>query len=199
MSNSFYIAWNVDVLIITALLIVGSYMLERVIHLNVELMPFVITTGVVIILLSITKVSRYSVEENKEIIESRLEKVGYIVFSQNLRYMGCNEYAESFFPELREWELEREIPGNGGRFNTFLRQPFMRYIKTEQQEPMNGKNITIKDKQVHYVMRQLHYRKRHLGYVIELIDMTDYLNEPLIKERIAEEKEGTGECKRKSL
>lgn len=170
-------AWNVDVIILISILNVGCYLLERMIRLNVELMPFVFTIGVVIVLFSSTKMSRYAIEDNPEITSVGEKRIGYIVFTNKLSYMGCNEHAEDFLPELRSWELGKEIPGNGGTFNTFLRQPFLQYVKSEQKGHRTGKNVRMKERKVHYEMKLLHYRKRRIGYVIELMDVTDYVSE----------------------
>lgn len=163
---------TVDILIFTCILIAGAYMLERGIHLKLELMPFAITIGLVTILIAITRVSKYSIEENKKIIADQLEGTAYIVFSKRLHYMGCNEYAEQFFPELAEWELEKRIPGNGGRFNTFLRQTFMKCVKEDQELPVKGDPFTIKGRRFSYVVKHFYSGKKQIGFLIELQDIT---------------------------
>lgn len=170
---------NADILILVGFLIAGTYLLERVIHLKLEMMPFVFTIGLLAILFPIIKISRFSIEDNPGIINSKMEGTAYIIFTKNLRYMGCNEYAGTLFPELLEWELEKKIPGNGGRFNTFLRQTFMKYVETKQEQPMKGKPFSIKERSFHYEVKRLYNRKKHLGYVIELTDVTDLAKESL--------------------
>lgn len=88
--------------------------------------------------------------------------------------MGCNEYAAHLFPELLEWKVEKKIPGNGGRFNTFLRQTFMKFVESRQERPMQGTPFTIKDRTFRYTVKHLYNRKRQIGYVIELIDVTEF-------------------------
>lgn len=136
-------------------------------------MPFAFTIGLVAILISITKTQQYSVEENRGIIDKKLEGTAYIVFSKKLTYMGCNEYAGTLFPELLDWELEKKIPGNGGRFNTFLRQTFMKFVESKQEESVRGIPFTIKGRTFHYTVKHLYNRKKKIGYVIELIDVTE--------------------------
>lgn len=165
---------TVDILIFTCILITGAYMIERGIHLKLELMPFAITIGLIAILIAITRVSRYSIEENKKLIEDQLEGTAYIVFSKRLNYMGCNEYAARFFPELAEWELEKRIPGNGGRFNTFLRQTFMKCVKEDQELPVKGNPFTIKDRRFSYVIKHFYNGKKQIGFLIELQDITTF-------------------------
>lgn len=170
---------NIDILMLVSVLIVGMYMLERVMHLKIELMPFIFTIGLIAILVPVTKISRYSIEENRGIIKEKMERTAYIVFTKKLLYMGCNEYAGVLFPELSEWELEKKIPGNGGRFNTFLRQTFMKYVEMNQEQPMKGKPFFIKDRSYHYVVKRLYSRKKHMGYVIEVTDVTEFTESSL--------------------
>lgn len=170
---------NVDILIFMSILIAGTYLIERMLHLKFEFVPFAFTIGLLAILISITKTMQYAVEENRDIIEAKLEGTAYIVFSKKLAYMGCNEYAGTLFPELLEWELEKKILGNGGRFNTFLRQTFMKFVESKQEQPMQGIPFTIKDRTFRYTVKHLYNRKRKVGYVIELMDVTEFSSDML--------------------
>lgn len=164
---------NADLLIFTGVLIIGTYFIERVLHLRFEFVPFSFTVGLLVILLSITKTKQYDVEENSDIAASKMEGTAYILFSKKLVYMGCNEYAGNLFPELLEWKLEKKIPGNGGRFNTFLRQTFLKFVESNQEQPMHGTPFTIKNRTFFYTVKHLYSRKRKIGYVIELTDVSD--------------------------
>lgn len=164
---------NVDLIIFTSILIIGTYFIERVLHLKFEFVPITFTIGLFAILISVTKTKQYDVEENSDIIATKMEGTAYIVFSKKLVYMGCNEYAGHLFPELLEWKLEKKIPGNGGRFNTFLRQTFMKFVESNQEHPMRGTPFSIKDRTFYYTVKHLYNRKRKMGYVIELTDVTD--------------------------
>lgn len=164
---------NADILIFTSVLILGTYFIGRALHLEIEFVPFAFTIGLFAILLSVTRTKQYVLEENSDIIASKMEGTAYIVFSRKLAYMGCNEYAGSLFPELLEWQLEKKIPGNGGRFNTFLRQSFMKFVESHQEAPMRGTPFTIKERTFHYTVKHLYSRKRKVGYMIELTDVTD--------------------------
>lgn len=165
---------NVDLVLFTSVLMVGTYFYERALHLEFEFVPFAFTIGLLAILISITRTMQYNVEENSGMIASKMEGTAYIVFSKRLEYKGCNEYAGNLFPELLEWELEKKIPGNGGRFNTFLRQSFMKYVESKQEQPMQGNPFTIKDRTFRYTVKNLYSRKKRIGYVIELIDVTEF-------------------------
>ena len=119
---------NVEIIIFSDMLTVGVYLVERFIQLNVELMPIFSTGTVAIMMIPLIKVYSYSVFNNQVFFESEMKRKGCMIFNKNLKYMGCNDYACILFPELNSWELEAKIPGNGGRFNTFLRQPLNNFV-----------------------------------------------------------------------
>ena len=125
---------NVEVLLFSEALAIAVYLIERFVHETYELLPIVLVFSMSIILIPLSKIYRYSLYNNASIIDSDKSKTGYIVFDKKLRYMGSNDYAVSLFPELNEWELEKKIPGNGGRFNTFIRQPLMSFVNDENNE-----------------------------------------------------------------
>jgi len=107
------------------------YFVERFSNINFELMPIVFTITNLCVTIIFVNISVYSAYGNLSILENKTKDIAYIVFSRKLMYMSCNDYAIELFPELEEWEREKSIPGNGGRFNTFLRIPFMNYVNSE--------------------------------------------------------------------
>lgn len=147
---------------------IAVYIAERMVGLKIELMPFIFEVAIVLLLIPITKLNTFSLTGHNELIRSRLESEGYIFIDKKLRYMGCNDKAYDFFPELKEWELEKKLPGKGGRFNTYLRQPLYRYIEREEEGLYSG-TFEMKDAEFLYrigIIRNRAGGKR--GYIIEL-------------------------------
>ena len=165
---------NVDMFIVISFFIIGSYIVERLIHLDIELMPFIYTVGILGILFPIIRISKYSIESNSEIIHSNMQGTGYIVFTDKLLYMSSNQYAKELFPELSEWELEKRIPGNGGRFNTFLRPAFMKYVKSGIDGAEKMETFVMKGESYNGEFSRLHDGKRPVGFLIRIVNVTDY-------------------------
>lgn len=169
---------NVDTVIFIDILSVGVYLLERLIHLKIELMPISFTIAMGIMLIPLTKLSVYSVYNNRNIFEDEQEKTAYIIFTKKLKYMGSNECARNLFPELAEWELEEKIPGNGGRFNTFLRQPLNDYVKSGETVKTDGKTYKYKDLVCKYEIGSLLKSNNTIrGYYIKVSDVTDVVKD----------------------
>ncbi len=168
---------NVDTVIFVDALTIGVYLVERLIHLNMELVPVFSVFTVIIMLFPLMKISFFSVHNNANLFDDELNNKGYILFDKNLKYMGSNEYASMLFPELQEWEMERKIPGNGGRFNTFLRQPLLRYVESGDLVRSAGKTYEYKGEIYHFEIGPLLQKGKKLrGYFIVVSNVTEVLN-----------------------
>ena len=92
--------------------------------------------------------------------------------------MGSNECARTLFSELEEWDLEEKIPGNGGRFNTFLRQPLNEYVKSGATVKTDGKTYKYKDLVCKYEIGSLLKSNNTIrGYYIKVSDVTDVVKD----------------------
>ena len=160
---------NVVIVIFVNLLVVGIYIIERLTRIPYELMPVAYVISLFIFMVPLLKIYAFSVYDNKNILEKQIERTAYIIFDKKKKYMGCNDYATSLFPELETWELDKKIPGSGGRFNTFLRQPLMNYIHTSVGEQVTSGSYEYREKQYHYDIEKLHaYGGRSKGYIIQV-------------------------------
>jgi hypothetical protein len=98
------------------------------------------------------------------------------MFNKRTGYMGCSEYAKALFPELADWEIEKKVPGNGGRFNTFLRQDFFSFVKNAKRGETKIGTYEYKDEIFRYEFGILPDAIRGIkGYYIQVENITDML------------------------
>ncbi|MBE5837282.1 histidine kinase N-terminal 7TM domain-containing protein [Butyrivibrio sp.] len=169
---------NVNIILFMDMLVVGVYLVEKFIHLEFELIPIFLTFSIAVIMVPLIRISVYSVYNNKDIFEDEINSTGYIIFSRKLKYMGCNDYAKVLFPELDKWELEKKIPGNGGRFNTFLRKPLMDYVKENTTKKTPVKTYGYKGQIYRYEIAKLMSSKKwSIGYLIKVHNVTEVIRE----------------------
>lgn len=173
---------NVDILLFVEILNGGVYFIERFVHLNYELTPIFATVSLFAVLLPTIKVSMYSVSNNMEIFKDEIKNMGCIIFDKNLKYMGCNDYAIALFPELYNWEIDKKVPGNGGRFNTFLRQPLLKYINDDDHDKSESMTYTYKGEVYQYNLGTLLRNEKSVrGYFIQVSNVTDSLEQQKFK------------------
>ncbi len=163
---------NVEIVLFAEAVTVTVYLVERLFRLRYELMPVAFVVSMVIILIPLVKIYRYSLYHNTSIINDDRVMAGYIILDRRLRYRGCNDPAAELFPELRQWELEEKIPGNGGMFNTFLRQPLMSYVGNEETGDPVTKTFENKGKNYSFEIRTMKVKNRIKGYYIRISDIT---------------------------
>ena len=169
---------NVDIILFFDMMVVGVYLVERFVYLDFEIMPIFLTIAIAVIMIPLIRVSIYSIYNNKDIVEEELKKTGYIVFNRKLKYMGSNDYAKVLFPELVSWELEKKIPGSGGRFNTFLRQPFMNFVKEKDLVKTSKKTFEYRGEVYKFeVSKILSNNKWTIGYLIRVSNVTDVVKD----------------------
>ena len=165
---------NVDILLFVDFFSISVYVNERMIKTPIELMPVASTITLVIMLIPLVKVAIFSPYNNVEIVDTEFNNKGYLVFSKQLKFMGCSEYAKILFPEVTEWELEKEIPGNGGRFNTYLKPDFMEFVKDDDQQDKSSVRVyKYNDNVFSYEIGKIFRGSSLKGYYIRVMDVTD--------------------------
>ena len=165
---------NVDILLFVDFFSISVYVNERMIKTPIELMPVASTITLVIMLIPLVKVAIFSPYNNVEIVDTEFNNKGYLVFSKQLKFMGCSEYAKILFPEVTEWELEKEIPGNGGRFNTYLKPDFMEFVKDDDQQDKSSVRVyKYNDNVFGYEIGKIFRGSSLKGYYIRVMDVTD--------------------------
>lgn len=144
------------------------YFVERLAGMKVEVTPIIFTTTWLFVAVMMVNISRFSAYGNLEILEEKNTEIAYLVFDKKLHFMSFNDYAGELFPELNDWKLEGLIPGNGGRFNTFLRIPFMEYVNAKREDKFLC-GFELQDRFYRVEISTLKSGdKRGIGYVIEV-------------------------------
>ncbi|MBP3814322.1 MAG: hypothetical protein ILA12_06665, partial [Butyrivibrio sp.] len=121
----------------------------------------------------LVKVAIFSPYNNVEIVDTEFNNKGYLVFSKQLKFMGCSEYAKTLFPEITEWEIEKEIPGNGGKFNTYIKPDFMEFVKDDKLDKSPVRVYKYNDNVFSYEIGKIFRDQSLMGYYIRVMDVTD--------------------------
>jgi len=165
---------NVYAMVFADALAVGLYLIERVAKLEMELMPICFTILMCIMIVPLIYIYTYSTYTYRRSFEEQLSNRGFIVVSRNLKYMGCNEYGMALFPELAEWEFGKKLPGNGGRFNTFLRQPLLNFSKLNVKNAKRRGTYEYKGEVYQYELSCLCKDGWWIqGYIIQISNITE--------------------------
>jgi len=139
----------------------------------------------------------FSVSENKNIVQEQMNAMGFMTFSRKLEFMGCNEFAENVFEELKNCDVGRKIDNHGKDLGKIL-DGLKRY--SESISPQNRKEhshikfSTLNIKNNHYETK-IHTINnifgKCVGFTVEItdetahykiIELTNKYNDELTKE-----------------
>lgn len=175
---------------ILALAGVVTYIVERVMNLQFELVPVAYCFLLVGTLFPVYESNLYTVYENEFIIKEQLDRVGFLTFDKKT-YKGCDKFMENVFPELVNYEYGQKI----SKCSKGLMKLINQIDKIEDVSADSNDHVhvdiepfTLNDRyytgMIHVVSNALGVRK---GYTIELRDDTDHHIALTLKERYNEE------------
>ena len=148
----------------------ACYLIERICGLDFELIPFAYIFDEFVFIGLISKICRYEITESVAASISENSQHGYIVFNKQGEYIGSNETAQVFFPQL---ELQRIDSCLSEEKTPVLYEKFVKRIMSYGDAEYTG--MVEKDGRIlKCVLKTIHRgeKKKIDGYVVELQDDT---------------------------
>ena len=98
---------------------IGSFVVSRFFGSDTLVMPAVYVLSEFILLYSCVLVRMYDVSRN--VLDALISEndSAFVAFSVSGSYMGCNDIALKFFPELKELRIDQTLPSEGGIVKVF--------------------------------------------------------------------------------
>ena len=155
-------------LFVLEILSTGSYFARRLFDMPIEPTPFVYVLGQLIILFIVYRIGLYDVNDSG--IDSLVERgnTGFISFDYKLRYLGSNETAKKFWPEIERLRVDRSVE-EFPEFKDTAVKWIHRFVhdesKNEYHFEKDGKNYQV---DVNY----LYDGRRRRGYQFFITDDT---------------------------
>lgn len=146
------------------------YVLERVLHLDFELVPMAYIVDEFIYIALIRRISKYEITESIASSISENSKHGYIVFNKKGQYIGSNEAASLFFPTLKEQRIDSYLSEEK---TPVLYEKFVKRMRSNVDADYEG--MVEKDGRIlKCSLKTIHRGRRKIkdGYVVEIQDDT---------------------------
>lgn len=180
-------------MVIFATIAVSTYVVEKAMHLEYEIIPIAFVVLMFGALIPVYDSNIFTVYENKDIINEQLNKIGFLTFDKKRAYRGCNDFMADIFPELSRFRLGQKIEGCSERLQGVINQ--ITPLETLYRENSQRKHAHIQidsfvlnDKyyagMIHVVTNTFGTLK---GYTIELRDDTEHYLALELKEHYNEE------------
>lgn len=157
---------NLYALIATCAATIILFILGRAINPNIEIMPLVYSIDSLIFFYMYRRGIMYNIEDNIVGSVKKQNTFGYIMFDNQLNYMGCNSVALKIFPALSKCTVDRKI-NNISELETIL-QWLEKYDENEE----NTFSYAVGDKHHECHIERIWHKKKVCGYMMELRDDT---------------------------
>lgn len=152
------------------------YVIERIAGIHIELTPYSYVVGEAIYLIILRRIEMYDVAGSVSVQAARSFDHGYVMFNPDLKFLGCDEAAKAFFPELNDLALDREVNNRFLReeFGEWAFESFRHHVEPKYFE-RNGKDIKVTAEPFYSEAGTKFY-----GYMLSISD--DTVNQNYIKE-----------------
>ena len=147
------------------------YIFPKLIHLDLDFLPFMYTLMDIIALIIFRRAVLYDISLSILSVYEHRSEYGYIAFDINKRYLGSTEYAKHIFPFLYGFRLDKKFTNDDAPLS-----PFMTEILPWADEWLNGyqqtKLLTTGKIINELSMRTIQRNKEIVGYLIVIKDVT---------------------------
>ncbi|MBR3808389.1 MAG: HD domain-containing protein [Lachnospiraceae bacterium] len=157
-------------LLVGEVVAIASYLIERICGLDFELVPFAYILDEFIFIGLVRKISRYEITESVAESISENSQHGYIVFNEKGEYIGSNETAQLFFPQLEHQRIDSYLTEDK---TPVLYEKFVKRILTHGEAEYTGM-VEKEGRILKCALKTIHRgeKKKIDGYVVEMQDDT---------------------------
>ena len=148
------------------------YIIERLFHIPIKLMPFSYLIHITIYMITCRKMKIYDIASCVPGALDHLNEHGYLTFDNKLNFMWANAIAERYFPEIASARVDAPFTDQ----STILYQEIVTWLQAYNKETNKEKMISIGEQYIkctiHAIRNSIH--KKPLGYAIEMVDDTKH-------------------------
>lgn len=146
------------------------YVVERSVNSPVEFLPFayIIVQGVYLRMVSNMKM--YDMSSSVASAYEKMDEYGYITFDLKKKLMNCNSMARKIFPELKKTDIDSSVK----KEDTLFYREIINCLDKIGDAGNNEKRLKVGERSILCTVRKIHsgFRKKHIGYSVELKDNT---------------------------
>ena len=162
---------NTFFLLATELFCMAVYAIESFTVCEIQLLPFAYVLNMALLFVLFRRTNLYDLSINAEHIREERREYGYISFSHHGKYIGSNEVARKYFPELERLLMDHKIPPK----EEFLYEEFGNWVAHFGPNTGKTRYYTRNDRILKCRLSYFTMGKRsHIqGYLIEITDDTN--------------------------
>lgn len=162
---------------ILLLMLIGGtlmYIIPLSMGIRINLMPYTYLLMEIFFILFSAKTNTYDLQLNLINVYKNRGGYGYIAFSNSKRFLGCDDFALNFFPELKDISIDSHIPASYENINEKL------HYNDKDWEWASHCNqdfrINCNERAAICTIHQISLSKLRMGYLFEIRDDTEQQN-----------------------
>lgn len=162
---------NTFFLLATELFCMAVYAIESLTACEIQLLPFAYVLNMALLFVLFRRTNLYDLSINAEHIREERREYGYVSFSRHGKYIGSNDVARKYFPELEHLLMDHRIPPK----EEFLYKEFGDWVTHLDSNTGKTRYYTRNDRILKCRLSYFTMGKRsHIqGYLIEITDDTN--------------------------
>ena len=163
---------NLQVLLCALIFGTLAYIVPLAAGTRINVMPYIYLILEMFFLYFSAKTNTYDLQLNLLSIYQNRTGYGYIAFDNKKRFLGCNDFALTFFPKLKEVSLDSYLPSS---YSNIMEN--LHYNDWDWNEHCNEDfKIQFKDRAGICTIHKLSASRMKLGFFLELRDDTEQQN-----------------------
>lgn len=181
------------IIFVFSALAISLYGLRRILNTQADIASF---SNILLLIGAMTPIyhtNLFTVNENINIVNEQLNKLGYITFDKKLNYMGSNKYASSVFSELENCRICKPIKTLNQNLIDLIHsvesyQDLLIFgTKKKGHNSIKSNNFKYNDRVYETKIHTINdFLGRILGFTIEFIDETEHYRAIELTERYNE-------------
>ncbi len=149
-----------------------AYLAEKIFKADFDLIPFMYVFSEIAILYFLRRISLYDVSSISADSMIDNEEFGFVLFDNKLRYLGADETAKNWFPEIRNWDMDAVVSNIGD--SRLLKQMSLWINHEDNSEAIHVQcNDSILEVR-HGVLRENHRTNVHIAYLKDDTKQQEY-------------------------
>lgn len=167
------VSWKVMIcLFFAALLSVGCYAGKRIFHTDIEWPAFGYLADELLILFLIRRIGMYEVSDSIARVLEEHSTYGYLIFDNKRNYLGGNDRAKEYLPEIKSQRIDYAICKN----DSFLYENIAK--KLEAPEEDSSYYISRNNTELKCLINPLYHGmvNRKVGFIVTIEDDTQRQN-----------------------
>lgn len=149
-----------------------TYLIQSKTGITVELLPFAYNFLEVAFFFIVKKYISLDLGRDAYISKNILQEYGFFAFDMKGNFIGCDDAARLYFPELKNLKIDLKIK------DEFILHEFVTWENYETEDGVTFKHFKRNDKDIKCTRRPMYSDStgRMFGYVVEFEDDTEHMN-----------------------